>query len=58
LQLTVPPRDPATLNKLKNTGKRDTAGKGWFDLPAQVRVPLWVQGLFTVCVLGGTRPGG
>jgi len=34
-QLTVPPRDPATMSKMRSQSKRDTAGKGWFDLPAQ-----------------------
>lgn len=36
-QLMAPPRDPTTMSKLNNSGKKDTAGKGWFDLPAQVR---------------------
>jgi hypothetical protein len=34
----VPPRDPATQSKQNKSGKRDTAGKGWFDLPAQVMI--------------------
>lgn len=35
VQLLVPPRDPAHLSKAHKAAKPDTAGKGWFDLPAQ-----------------------
>jgi len=34
-QLLAPPRDPGTLAKAHKAAKPDTAGKGWFDLPAQ-----------------------
>ena len=52
LQLMVPPRDPKTLSKLTKAKKPDTAGKNWFDLPAQVRATgQWLY----LCALVPTR---
>ncbi|CAA3030446.1 rRNA-processing protein fcf2-like [Olea europaea var. sylvestris] len=37
--LFVPPNDPRKLKKLLKKQIKDTAGKGWFDMPAPVMTP-------------------
>ncbi|KAK7274282.1 hypothetical protein RIF29_15365 [Crotalaria pallida] len=37
--LFVPPNDPRKLNKLLKKQVKDTAGKSWFDMPAQTITP-------------------
>ncbi|KAG8386599.1 hypothetical protein BUALT_Bualt03G0165100 [Buddleja alternifolia] len=37
--LFVPPNDPRKLNKLLKKQVKDTAGKNWFDMPAQTITP-------------------
>lgn len=37
--LFVPPNDPKKVNKLLRKQIKDTAGKGWFDMPAPVMTP-------------------
>ncbi|KAL4276680.1 hypothetical protein AHAS_Ahas20G0231400 [Arachis hypogaea] len=37
--LFVPPNDPRKLNKLLRKQAKDTAGKDWFDMPAQTITP-------------------
>lgn len=37
--LFVPPNDPRKLNKLMKKQLKDTAGKSWFDMPAQTTNP-------------------
>ncbi|XP_004490950.1 rRNA-processing protein fcf2-like isoform X2 [Cicer arietinum] len=37
--LFVPPNDPRKLNKLMREQAKDTAGKSWFDMPAQTITP-------------------
>ncbi|XP_058727270.1 rRNA-processing protein fcf2-like [Vicia villosa] len=37
--LLVPPNDPRKLNKLLRQQVKDTAGKRWFDMPAQTMTP-------------------
>ncbi|XP_057771274.1 rRNA-processing protein fcf2-like [Salvia miltiorrhiza] len=37
--LFVPPNDPRKLNKLARKQVKDTAGKNWFDMPAQTITP-------------------
>ncbi|CAI8617623.1 unnamed protein product [Vicia faba] len=37
--LFVPPNDPRKLNRLLRQQVKDTAGKQWFDMPAQTMTP-------------------
>ncbi|KAL0296663.1 UNVERIFIED_CONTAM: rRNA-processing protein fcf2 [Sesamum radiatum] len=37
--LFLPPNDPRKLNKLSKKQVKDTAGKNWFDMPAQTITP-------------------
>ncbi|XP_038876081.1 rRNA-processing protein fcf2 [Benincasa hispida] len=37
--LFVPPNNPKKLNKLLRKQVRDTAGRNWFDMPAQTMTP-------------------
>ncbi|KAK6159640.1 hypothetical protein DH2020_003021 [Rehmannia glutinosa] len=37
--LFLPPNDPKKLNKLLKKQVKDTAGKNWFDMPAQTITP-------------------
>ncbi|KAL0326935.1 UNVERIFIED_CONTAM: rRNA-processing protein fcf2 [Sesamum angustifolium] len=37
--LFLPPNDPRKLNKLAKKQVKDTAGKNWFDMPAQTITP-------------------
>ncbi|GER52641.1 Fcf2 pre-rRNA processing protein [Striga asiatica] len=37
--LFLPPNDPRKLNKLIKKQVKDTAGKNWFDMPAQTMTP-------------------
>ncbi|KAG6395490.1 hypothetical protein SASPL_146135 [Salvia splendens] len=37
--LFVPPNDPRKLNKMARKQVKDTAGKNWFDMPAQTITP-------------------
>lgn len=37
--LYVPPRDPRKVNKMARKNVKDTAGKGWFDMPAPSITP-------------------
>ncbi|KAL0408926.1 UNVERIFIED_CONTAM: rRNA-processing protein fcf2 [Sesamum radiatum] len=37
--LFLPPKDPRKLNKLSKKQVKDTAGKNWFDMPAQTITP-------------------
>ncbi|KAL3824638.1 hypothetical protein ACJIZ3_020667 [Penstemon smallii] len=37
--LYLPPNDPRKLNKLLKKQVKDTAGKNWFDMPAQTITP-------------------
>ncbi|KAG5144553.1 hypothetical protein JHK84_030096 [Glycine max] len=37
--LFVPPNDPKKLNKLLRKQAKDTAGKNWFNMPAQTITP-------------------
>nr|XP_025648395.1 uncharacterized protein LOC112743395 isoform X1 [Arachis hypogaea] len=37
--LFIPPNDPRKLNKLLRKQAKDTAGKDWFDMPAQTITP-------------------
>ncbi|XP_051118401.1 rRNA-processing protein fcf2-like [Andrographis paniculata] len=37
--LFVPPKDPRKMNKLLRKQVKDTAGKNWFDMPAQTITP-------------------
>nr|CAB3447826.1 unnamed protein product [Digitaria exilis] len=37
--LFVPPNDPRKANKLARKNVKDTAGKGWFDMPAPTITP-------------------
>lgn len=37
--LFVPPNDPRKLNKLLRQQAKDTAGRSWFDMPAQTITP-------------------
>ncbi|GAU34008.1 hypothetical protein TSUD_212700 [Trifolium subterraneum] len=37
--LFVPPNDPRKVNKLLRQQVKDTAGKDWFDMPAQTITP-------------------
>ncbi|KAH6833423.1 Ypt/Rab-GAP domain of gyp1p superfamily protein [Perilla frutescens var. hirtella] len=37
--LYLPPNDPRKLNKLARKQVKDTAGKNWFDMPAQTITP-------------------
>nr|XP_016435829.1 PREDICTED: rRNA-processing protein fcf2-like [Nicotiana tabacum]XP_016435830.1 PREDICTED: rRNA-processing protein fcf2-like [Nicotiana tabacum] len=37
--LFVPPNDPKKVNKFLRKQVKDTAGKNWFDMPAQTITP-------------------
>ncbi|KAK4400004.1 rRNA-processing protein fcf2 [Sesamum angolense] len=43
--LFLPPNDPRKLNKLSKKQVKDTAGKNWFDIPAQTITPELKQDL-------------
>ncbi len=64
VQLTLADEGASKSSKYKGKGKEDTAGKGWYDLPAQVREHGWgqpccFQHMRIVCTRseGATFPG-
>ncbi|KAI9122787.1 hypothetical protein K1719_005676 [Acacia pycnantha] len=54
--LFVPPRDPKKLNKLLKKQVKDTAGKNWFDMPAQTMTPELEKDLKLLKLRGAIDP--
>ncbi|XP_054793059.1 rRNA-processing protein fcf2-like [Prosopis cineraria] len=54
--LLVPPSDPKKLNKLLRKQVKDTAGKNWFDLPAQIMTPELEKDLKLLKLRGAIDP--
>ncbi|KAF7837638.1 DNA binding protein [Senna tora] len=54
--LFVPPSDPKKLNKLLKKQVKDTAGKNWFDMPAQTITPELQKDLKLLKLRGAIDP--
>ncbi|XP_028760042.1 rRNA-processing protein fcf2-like [Neltuma alba] len=54
--LFVPPSDPKKLNKLLRKQVKDTAGKNWFDMPAQTMTPELEKDLKLLKLRGAIDP--
>ncbi|XP_061351075.1 rRNA-processing protein fcf2-like [Gastrolobium bilobum] len=54
--LFVPPNDPRKLNKLLRKQVKDTAGKNWFNMPAQTITPELQKDLKLLKLRGAIDP--
>ncbi|GER48264.1 Fcf2 pre-rRNA processing protein [Striga asiatica] len=54
--LFLPPNDPKKLNKLIKKQVKDTAGKKWFDMPAQTMTPGLKKDLQLLKLRGALDP--
>ncbi|CAA0837057.1 Fcf2 pre-rRNA processing protein [Striga hermonthica] len=54
--LFLPPNDPRKLNKLIKKQVKDTAGKNWFDMPAQTMTPELKKDLQLLKLRGALDP--